>query len=82
MILKQSFSKSMSKLEIYLLFLEISLRKNKYLVEADLQEVLKYLDYISGENKYKLLLEIAEILYKNNDQRYYLLIGKAYEAAI
>lgn len=51
-------------------------------MEADLQEVLKYLDYISGENKYKLLLEIAEILYKNNDQRYYVLIGNAYKAAI
>ena len=29
-----------------------------------------YIDYISNENKYKLTLEIAEILYHKNDERY------------
>lgn len=46
----------MSKLEIYLLYLEMSVRLHQELIESDLQEVLKYLDCISGENRFRLLL--------------------------
>lgn len=59
----------------------MSIRKNNCLLESELQDILKFIDYISGENRYKLLLEIAIIFYNNNDQRFYTYIANAYRAA-
>jgi hypothetical protein len=59
----------------------MSIRKNNCLLESELQDILKFIDYISGENRYKLLLEIAVIFYNNNDQRFYTYIANAYRAA-
>lgn len=60
----------------------MSIRKNNCLLESELQDILKFLDCISGENRYKLLLEIAVIFYHNNDQRFYAFIANAYRAAV
>lgn len=59
----------------------MSIRKNNCLLESELQDILKFIDYISGENRYKLFLEIAVIFYNNNDQRFYTYIANAYRAA-
>jgi hypothetical protein len=59
----------------------MSIRKHNCLLESELQDILKFIDYISGENRYKLLLEIAIIFYNNNDQRFYTYIANAYRAA-
>ena len=40
-----------------------------------------YIDYISNENKYKLTLEIAEILFHKGDDRYKGEVMKSYELA-
>ena len=58
-ILYRSFNKSMTKLEIYTMFLEMSIRKHRQVREEDLQEVLRHVDSISGENRYRLYLEVA-----------------------
>ena len=69
-ILRRSFSKTMSKLEIYTLYLDMKLRRYGYLSEEDIQDVFKYADIISGENRYRLYLELAEYFYFRNDPCY------------
>lgn len=58
------------------------MRKNHCLIESDLQEVIKYIDCISGENRFRLFLEISLILYKFNDQKYYIFLWNAFNSAL
>jgi len=44
--------------------------ENGILKDSLLKEVLDYTDFISSENRYKLYLEIAELLFKRGDMRY------------
>lgn len=59
----------------------MSIRRHQTARERDIQEVMKHVDNISGENRFRLYLEVGEILYKNNDERFFAFIRKAYEAA-
>jgi hypothetical protein len=71
----------MSKLEIYTTYLEIKLRDdNGVLKDALLKEVLDYEEYISSENRYRLYIEIAELLFKRGDHRYKYYVEQAYIA--
>ena len=58
-LLKRSFSRSMSKLEIYILFLEMTIRRYGGLRESDISVVMTYVDNVSGENRFRLYLELA-----------------------
>ena len=59
----------------------MAIRQQETVEEQDFQEVLRHVDYISGENRYRLYLEMAEILFRNNDARFYEFIGCAYKSA-
>ena len=60
LLLHRSFSKSMSKLEIYTNYFEMKIRENRGVIEEhDIKEMKSYIDNISNENKYKLVLELA-----------------------
>ena len=43
--------------------------------------MLDYIDCISSENRYRLYLDIAELLFQRNDQRYKSYIEQSYASA-
>lgn len=51
------------------------------LSDSVIKDVLDHVHFISGENRYKLYLEISEILYKNNDPRYTYYVKDSFIAA-
>jgi tetratricopeptide (TPR) repeat protein len=81
-ILKRSFGRGMSKLEVYTTYLEMKIRDDEGTIrESVIKEVSEYVDCISSENRYRLYLEIAEILYLKGDPRYKQYIDLSYNTA-
>lgn len=60
----------------------MAVRKHGYLKEEDLNDVCNNNDNISGENRYRLSLELAEYFYNKNDmKRFTKFIEKSYADA-
>lgn len=45
----------------------MTIRKHGFLREIDITDVMAHVDNISGENRFKLYLELAEYFFNMND---------------
>lgn len=68
--MRKSFKREMSKLEVYTTYLEMRVREDRgELRESVIEELVGCVDFVSGENRYRIFLDIAEILMRKQDPR-------------